>query len=85
MTGAKPVLLGPSAGSASFKEICTPGVKNFWLARATPHPANPRKRIMAAARILDFPPNLCKFMGFSLFAIRNFQCLAQRCQSVFPT
>ena len=62
MTGAKPVLLGPSAGSASFMEICTPGVKNFWLARATPHPAIPSKRIIAPARIFDLPPNLCKFM-----------------------
>ena len=61
-TGAKPVLLGPSAGSAIFMEICTPGVKNFWLARATPQPAIPSKRIIAPARIFDFPLNLCKFM-----------------------
>jgi hypothetical protein len=44
-------------------EICTPGVKNFWLARATPHPANPSNKTMAPARIFDFPVNLCKFMA----------------------
>jgi hypothetical protein len=44
-------------------EICTPGVKNFWLARATPQPAIPNKITMAPARIFDFPVNLCKFMA----------------------
>jgi hypothetical protein len=73
-TGAKPALLGPSFGSANFSEACTLPENlenNVWLARATPNPAAPTRKIIANAVVFGFPQN-CD--GFMFSPSRTFPC-----------
>src|SRR5271163_291445 len=78
-TGAKPVLLGPSFGSANFNDACILlGIK-FWLARANPKPAMPKAKSAANVITWGFWLNLKAFilypprdrMPFLCYCLRN--------------
>src|SRR5678815_5119591 len=57
-TGAKPILLGPWFGSASFNDAGGFPANNFWLARATLNPAAPSATASPSARTLGFDHTL---------------------------
>jgi hypothetical protein len=60
--GAKPVLLGPSFGSANFNDACILLGSKFWLARANPKPAKPKTKSIANVAACGFWLNLEPFI-----------------------